>query len=242
MTKTFLGDTPDGMVHSFVDGDKTNDNIMNIKLIKKPASISEKQKLAGEEDNHHDPRLCLDGESWMDIESVDGTYQVSDLGRIRSIDRTAVGVDGYERSHSSRVLKQSVSPDGYRNCQGYHRGKKSLFCVHLVVSRAFMGETPDGFQVDHINEKRYDPRVVNLRFLRQRDNVNRQFAGGKSHVLSEGVMFHHGSFVSKIVNKTVYCSLGSFKLESDAANAYQLAKSRIYENPDIEMTREALIG
>ena len=102
-------------------------------------------------------------EIWKDIEGYEGLYQVSNLGRIKSLQRNGtVGCD------------KVITPNG---CGRYARiglrnKKRVHFSVHRLVASAFI-PNPNNFpQVDHINGNRYDNRVENLELCDRQYNID----------------------------------------------------------------------
>lgn len=101
-------------------------------------------------------------EEWRDVIGYEGVYQVSNTGRVRSLDRVTfnprinklVKVNG-------RLLKPAVDKDGYLQ---YNLLKKTHKAHRLVLChfgpQAGEGET----ECDHINGKRDDNRIENLRW------------------------------------------------------------------------------
>lgn len=76
-------------------------------------------------------------ESWLPIAGYEGTYEVSDLGRIRSLDR----LDRLGRLRPGVVRKLQVDRDGYLQ---FHTGGKPRrqLRVHRLVLMAFVGPPP----------------------------------------------------------------------------------------------------
>lgn len=99
-------------------------------------------------------------ERWRTI--FNGYYEVSDLGRIR---RLRPGEDG-RTYRVGRLLKCSAGPDGYIGvCLHIEEGKQITRPLHLLVSRAFLGSTPRGKEVNHIDGVKKNCELSNLEFL-----------------------------------------------------------------------------
>lgn len=121
-------------------------------------------------------------ERWLPVVGYEGFYEVSDLGRVRSVNRT---------TSKRRLIGKMLSP--VRNRNGGHvavhlcrDGKRETRFVHWLVLRAFVGEGPDGFECDHINFDARDNRASNLRWISHVENVrhsysNRRHATGERH-------------------------------------------------------------
>lgn len=97
--------------------------------------------------------IHLASEEWRDVVGAEGRYEVSNLGRVRSL------ISG------GKILAPAVGKAGY--CQVSICGASIFRCqsVHTLVARAFLGERPEGFNVDHIDGDRCDNRLENLRYI-----------------------------------------------------------------------------
>jgi hypothetical protein len=108
-------------------------------------------------------------ESWLPVVGYDGLYEVSDLGRVRSLprQRTAGG-----------ILRPGTT-------YGYHRVSLSdgnvrrNLLVHRIVLLAFVGEPPEGFQAAHRNGDRTDNRLANLYWATREENTQDRHEHGK---------------------------------------------------------------
>lgn len=101
-------------------------------------------------------------------------YKVSNYGRVRSISHKTN--DG--RVISGRILTPAIRSNGYAVVnlgRGNHRR------VHQLVMTAFIGDCPDGCEIDHINRNRADNRLSNLRYLDRVENRTRQFWKAVTH-------------------------------------------------------------
>ncbi|MDP9143661.1 MAG: NUMOD4 motif-containing HNH endonuclease [Actinomycetota bacterium] len=101
-----------------------------------------------------------EGERWAPIPGRPG-YQASDLGRIRSVDRTVTHKNGRTFRLRGRILTAAPLPNGYHHTfTGAGRGGY----VHRMVLEAFVGPCPDGMEACHGPGGQPDNRLVNLRW------------------------------------------------------------------------------
>lgn len=111
-------------------------------------------------------------EIWKDIEGYDGKYQVSNLGRVRSVDHITTDVyNGKERKRPFRgkILKQYVLPSGYVSI---HFVCYKPLLVHRAVAKAFVPGYFDGAQVNHKDENKQNNRYDNLEWVTPKENAN----------------------------------------------------------------------
>jgi hypothetical protein len=107
----------------------------------------------------------MTNENWRPIPGFVGFYEVSDLGRARSLNRTVTFEDGRVRFFGGRLLKLKMGPNGYpvvllsRGMQN-----KKWHLLHRLVLLAFVGKVPKGMEACHNNGRRTDARLANLRY------------------------------------------------------------------------------
>lgn len=89
-------------------------------------------------------------ENWLPAVGYVGRYEVSDLGRVRSVERTVrMGRSHGERVWVARMLKQRLKRNGYWQVALYQDGKAQHIAVHRLVLEAFVGPCPDGLEACH---------------------------------------------------------------------------------------------
>lgn len=110
-------------------------------------------------------------EVWKDILGYEGLYQVSNMGRVRSLDREVADGSGV-RIANGKVLKSEMLQNDYLRVGLHKDGKRKWFLVHRLVYAAFNGEIPDGLQVNHIDEDKTNNRLENLNLMTPKQNTN----------------------------------------------------------------------
>lgn len=116
---------------------------------------------------------CMALEEWRDVKGFEGQYQVSNIGRVKSLTRTAQVRLPRERSYIRRykgcLLRQKTDKDGYLLVQ---LGKSYTAKVHRLVASAFI-ENPNNLpMVNHKDENKKNNNVKNLEWCTPQYNNN----------------------------------------------------------------------
>lgn len=112
----------------------------------------------------------LDGEVWKNIEDSK-TYQVSNYGRVKSLERRVKTRGASTRLLPSCILRERIYA-GYYRVDVIIGDKHKLVSVHRLVGKAFIAN-PNGFQViNHKNENKLDNRAINLEWCTTIYNIN----------------------------------------------------------------------
>ena len=109
-------------------------------------------------------------EIWKDIKGYEGHYQVSNLGRVKSLNREMVRIDGRRKVLNEMVKKTYINKDGYEYIRLSVNKKGKTFRVHQLVAFTFL-DIKSECVIDHINGIKIDNKVENLRFVTQRTNL-----------------------------------------------------------------------
>ena len=103
-----------------------------------------------------------------------GAYEVSDLGRVRSVDRDIVVVNpiggySYQQSFKGQVLLPSIKKNsGLLQVKLYRNGKMVRRCLARLVAEAFVEGKRRGYVVGYKNRDRHDTRASNLVWYNQK--------------------------------------------------------------------------
>lgn len=111
-------------------------------------------------------------EIWKDVKGFEGYYEVSDLGRVRRLDRYDYGC-GYARFYKGRILKNLVyKKTGYFHVQLCKCGTIINKSVHRLVAEAFIPNPDNLPQVNHKDEDKSNNCVDNLEWCDAVYNMN----------------------------------------------------------------------
>lgn len=110
-------------------------------------------------------------EVWKDIQGYEGLYQVSNMGRVRSLERKVKRWDGY-RTVPAGMPKIQKSNSGYFRVELWKDWKGKKYLIHRLVAQAFIPNPENLPQVNHLNEDKTDNRVENLEWCTAKYNSN----------------------------------------------------------------------
>lgn len=103
-------------------------------------------------------------EKWLPVTGFEGYYEVSDYGRVRSVERKVRDERGFYRPIRSRILKQPFS-GGYPSVTLHrHPLPRRKVRVHHLVLETFVGPRPDGQHGCHFDDNPLNNHINNLRW------------------------------------------------------------------------------
>ena len=113
-----------------------------------------------------------DGEVWKDIDGYEGIYQVSSIGRVRSLDRVYIMKNGRPYSRKGILTQLFEDKDGYKEVKFCLQNKRKTYKVHRLVAQAFI-ENPHNLPfINHKDEDKQNNRVENLEWCTPKYNAN----------------------------------------------------------------------
>tara|TARA_R110002153_G_scaffold268034_1_gene432522 strand:+ start:51 stop:563 length:513 start_codon:yes stop_codon:yes gene_type:complete len=164
-------------------------------------------------------------EIWKEIKGYED-YEVSNLGRVKSLARTIYRSNGISQTFKEKILKPNKGNNGYLKVGLYKGCKVKTKAIHQLVAENFLNHIPCGYKlvVDHINNIKTDNRLENLQVVTNRENSTKDKRKGCTSKYT-GVYWNksRGKWRSniKINGKDIY--LGYFMDETEAAEAYKTA-------------------
>ncbi len=156
-------------------------------------------------------RLAI--ETWKDIPDYKGIYQVSNLGRIRSL-----------KFNKVKYLKRILNANGRYSVNLYKQKRMtSNNRVSVLIAKAFLNHTPCGHKlvVDHIDNNKLNDKLYNIQVITNRENLSKDKKRGTSKYIGVCWSKREQKWTSQIRINGKKKGLGYYKTEQEASQAYQ---------------------
>ena len=115
----------------------------------------------------------MEKEIWKDIEGYEGIYQVSNLGRIKSLEREEITNGAVKRRiRKEKILCPHPNGEGYPSVVLSKNGRMKTFKVHRLVAEAFIPNPENKPFIDHINRNKTNNTINNLRWCTGKENMS----------------------------------------------------------------------
>lgn len=102
-------------------------------------------------------------EVWKAVVGYEGSYEVSNLGRVRSLDRVVESPTA-ARGYPKRVIGRLLRPQNHSAGYLHVRICRTTRLINHLVLEAFIGPRPDGLEACHNTGNKKDNRLSNLRW------------------------------------------------------------------------------
>ena len=109
-------------------------------------------------------------EIWKAVSGFEGLYEVSNIGNVRSLDRTVTRKDGVVVSFKGKQLLPRLNHDGYLQVQISKCNKCKTVKVHRLVADAFMPNPLSLPEINHKDENKTNNAVTNLEWCSHKYN------------------------------------------------------------------------
>lgn len=107
---------------------------------------------------------------WKSIDGYEGYYEVSDDGRVRSLDRYVDSFGGRKRKLKGKTMKLTIAANGYYVVNLRRDRTSKVCCVHVLVANAFIENKESLPTVNHKDGNKLNNRVSNLEWVSYGDN------------------------------------------------------------------------
>ena len=161
-------------------------------------------------------------EKWKDIKGYEGLYQVSNIGRVRSLGN---------RSNHKGIKYLTPKEERYKRVKLYKNSKGKMFMVHRLVAEAFIPNHFNKKEVNHIDGNKYNNKVVNLEWVTREENHIHKCVNGlnstKEAVESNKINIIQIDTNGKIINYFESMSEAARKLDLSVANICNVCKGKL---------------
>ena len=159
-------------------------------------------------------------EIWKDILEYEGYYQISNLGRVKSIDRVIINSKGTKRFYKGKMLSKILNNCGYF-CVNLTIGKKrNQFSIHRLLGTYFIPNPLNLPQIDHLDAVKTNNALHNLEWVTSEENTERAKNKG---LMPKGVDNHK----SKLTEIQVLDIRSSNLRNIDLSKKYNVSKTLI---------------
>ncbi|MEU4016219.1 NUMOD4 motif-containing HNH endonuclease [Microbacterium sp. NPDC028030] len=130
-------------------------------------------------------------ETWKPVVGHEARYEVSNMGRVRSLGWRGRDSLGRERDYEPKLMNPTKGSHGYPAVDLRSASGRSARLVHHLVLEAFVGPRPAGMEACHGNGNRGDARLVNLRWDTHSANMADSISHG-THAATRRTHCPHG--------------------------------------------------
>lgn len=111
-------------------------------------------------------------EEWRDIKGFEGLYQISNMGNVKSLERTVWNSRGYYVTVPERIRKARKNRYGYLYVALWKEGKRKQYMIHRLVASAFLNNADNLPEINHKDEDKTNNTVDNLEWCDRSYNCN----------------------------------------------------------------------
>jgi hypothetical protein len=116
--------------------------------------------------------MVLNIEVWKDVIGYENLYQISNLGRVKSLAKKRFTGKNFKtiREYPEKILSTKFNNNGYEQTTICKNGVLSCFLVHRLVAKSFLLTDDFSKQVNHINGDKKCNNLENLEWVSSREN------------------------------------------------------------------------
>lgn len=171
----------------------------------------------------------LQGEVWKDIPDYEGFYQISNMGRVKSLLRVIEKSNGRKMTFKSKILSLNKHyKNEYLSVMIRIFEKHQRKSIHRLVGELFVNNDEEKFEINHIDSDKSNNRFDNLEWVSRSENQTHMAKNKKKTSIYSGVYkIRDNKFISHICHNSKKVLIGSYRTELEA---YQARKKYELEN------------
>ena len=116
-------------------------------------------------------------EIWKDIEGYEGLYQISSLGKVKSLPKITFNAKGQYKT-KERILKYGKNQYGYFQISLWKDGKRKNKPIHKLIATMFIPNPKKYKIINHIDGNKQNNNIQNLEWCTQKHNVKEAYRLG----------------------------------------------------------------
>lgn len=113
----------------------------------------------------------IEKEIWKDVVGYEGIYEVSNIGKVRSVSRHVTHSDGAVQFFEGKERSLRMNRDGYKYVSLYRNRKEKRIAVHRLVAISFIPNPENKSQVNHIDGDKLNNEFSNLEWVTPKENM-----------------------------------------------------------------------
>lgn len=140
--------------------------------------------------------ISTSDEIWKTIKGFED-YSVSSIGRVKR------NVGTSSRWYAGRIIKTGYDRKGYPRVKIRANKKSHTKLIHKLVAMAFIGDCPEGLQVNHKNGTKTDNRPENLEYVTMLENIRHAYANGLMNTQLRSRIHGEKNFSAKVPDSDI---------------------------------------
>jgi len=120
----------------------------------------------------------MEVEVWKDVPDYEELYQVSNLGKVRSLDRLVKGAKGLDYRIKGKTTKEAKNYLGYIKVRLHKEGIRKEYSLHRIVAISFVLNIELKKEVNHIDGNKLNNAASNLEWCTRSENMKHAFRTG----------------------------------------------------------------
>lgn len=109
-------------------------------------------------------------EIWKPVVGYEGLYEVSNLGRVKTLPKTHVFKNGGVYNYPEKIMSACLNSNGYPQLKLFRNGVRKVTAVHRLVAAAFIPNPENKTDVNHIDGVKTNNTVTNLEWATKLEN------------------------------------------------------------------------